>query len=107
MNWHILDPLGGEEWVRFMCGVRWFEYDKNDFSGLPSVNFTIPGKPGYVVITTGREIQILKPEMNWYRIHCNSQSSPFIQIGQASIRPEQAELAVRHFELLTGLTLTF
>lgn len=105
MNWHILDPLGGEDWVKFMCGVRWFEYNKNYFSGISLVRFSIPGKPGYVVITTREEA--LRPEMNWYKIRYNSNSSPFIQIGQASIRPEQAELAMRHFELLTGLTLTF
>ena len=105
MNWHILDPLGGEEWVRFMCGVEEFSYSRNLPYTLDRVNFSIPGKPIYIIITTGKDL--LKPEMTWYRIHCNSLSSPFIQIGQASIRPEQAELAVRHFELLTGLTLSF
>lgn len=105
MNWHILDPLGGEEWVRFMCGVEKFSYGGNVPYTVNQVNFSIPGKPTFVIITKGENI--LMPEMIWYRIHCNLQSSPFIKIGQASIRPEQAELAVRHFELLTGLTLTF
>lgn len=93
--------------MKFMCGVEKFSYggDESYFERVNQVNFSIPGKRTYVIITTGRDT--LKPEINWYRIHCNSQSSPFIEIGQESIRPEQAELAVRHFEHLTGLTLSF
>jgi hypothetical protein len=107
MNWHILDPLGGEDWLRFMCGVENFSY----VTSLPrnadgSVSFTIPGKNFKVCITTGQET--LRQDTNWYRIHnLNSESSPFIQIGRTLILPEQKNLAMRYFEHLTGLTLTF
>lgn len=105
MNWHILDPLGGEDWIRFMCEVGQFEYSVNGFFNTASCNFLLPSKPGPITITTGGEV--LTPDMNWYRIHNNSESSPFILIGRKLILPGQADLAVRHFENLTGLFLSF
>lgn len=106
MNWHILDPLGGEEWVKFMCGVENFSYFSATNLTVSQVSFTLPVKNSTICITTGPDS--LRKDMNWYRIHnFNSESSPFILIGRSSILPEQAELAVRHFEHLTGLTLSF
>jgi hypothetical protein len=105
MNWHILDPLGGEEWIKFMCGAERFLYEEYSFPKTLTVRFIIPKIHSHVTIRTGEEV--LVDEINWYRIHCNSESSPFIRINQKLILPEQKGLAMQHFENLTGLTLTF
>ena len=107
MNWHILDPLGGEDWVKFMCSVTEFSYTTSLPPNIDEwVSLIIPDKYYKLQIMTGPEY--LNPSKNWYKIYCTStKSSPYISIDRETILPQQAELAVRHFELLTGLTLTF
>lgn len=108
MNWHILDPLGGEDWVKFMCSVTEFSYITPLTPHVDErVSLIIPDKYDKLQIMTGPEY--LNPsKKNWYVIYYTStKSSPYISIDRETILPQQAELAVRHFELLTGLTLTF
>lgn len=109
-RWHILDPLGGEDLLRLMCGVTEFTYTTSLPRTIEDMVSFRTSNGLKVTITTGQ--QVLSKELNWYKlsilnISTNASASPEVSIHRNGVTEGEIGLAKRYFEYLTGLALEF
>jgi hypothetical protein len=103
-EWRILDPLGGEEWLEFMCDAREFYYPTSTPRGLETACFEIPNSKVTVhrfVVSSGDRFFWIHTNSGGYRKH-----TPDITVSP-TLTPSETDLIQRHFQHLTNLTVSF